>query len=100
MNEATMEKMLAAMTPELVAAFRLAIEIGKWPDGRRLSEAQRETCMQAMLAWELKNLPEHERTGYIDRGDKAEGEVCDTHEYAEHAEHDRAMEESLIKFRH
>ena len=32
--------------------------------------------MQAVIAWELKNLPEEQRSGYIDRGTK-EGEVCE-----------------------
>lgn len=90
MNDATIEKMLAAMTPELLSAFRLAIEIGKWPDGRRLTPEQRETCMQAVIAWELKHLPEEQRTGYIDKGEK-EGDVCDSHS------HD---EESTVKFLH
>ncbi|MEX7542937.1 DUF1315 family protein, partial [Acinetobacter baumannii] len=36
-----------------------------------------ETCMQAVIAWELKNLPEEQRSGYIDRGTKEEGEVCE-----------------------
>lgn len=92
MNDSTIEKMLSAMTPELVAAFRLAIEIGKWPDGRRLTPEQRETCMQAMIAWELKHLPEEQRTGYIDKGEK-EGDVCDSHE----PHHD---EEGTVKFLH
>ncbi|NIU62239.1 MAG: DUF1315 family protein, partial [Pseudomonas stutzeri] len=26
---------------------------------------QKETCMQAVIAWEMKNLPEEERTGYM-----------------------------------
>ena len=26
--------------------------------------------MQAVIAWELKNLPEEQRSGYIDRGTK------------------------------
>ncbi|HEX6592102.1 MAG TPA: DUF1315 family protein [Moraxellaceae bacterium] len=76
MNENTLEKMLAALTPELVEAFRLAIEIGKWPDGRRLTDEQRSTCLQAVIAWEHKHLPEEQRIGYIDKGEK-EGEVCD-----------------------
>ncbi|WP_372750102.1 DUF1315 family protein, partial [Litorivivens sp.] len=29
--------MLKAMTPEIHAALKRAVEIGKWPDGRRLS---------------------------------------------------------------
>ena len=28
--------------------------------------------MQAVIAWELKNLPEEQRSGYIDRGTKEE----------------------------
>lgn len=92
MNDSTIEKMLAVMTPELVSAFRLAIEIGKWPDGRRLSPEQRETCMQAVIAWEMKNLPENQRTGYIDKAEK-EGEVCDSHDHSQDAE-------AAVKFLH
>ncbi len=87
MNEQTVAAMLAALTPEIVAGLRTAIEIGKWPDGRRLTQEQRETCMQAVLAWEIRHLPEHERTGYIDRGTKAEGEVCESHEHSHDEEH-------------
>lgn len=85
MNKTTLEKMLAALTPETVSAFRLAVEIGKWPDGRRLTPEQRETCMQAMIAWEHRHLPEQQRTGYIDKGEK-EGEVCDNPEHHHHEE--------------
>lgn len=85
MNENTLDKMLSALTPELVAAFRLAIEIGKWPDGRRLTEEQRSTCLQAVIAWEHKNLPEEQRIGYIDKGEK-EGEVCDDPSHSHHEE--------------
>lgn len=85
MNENTLEKMLAALTPELVDAFRLAIEIGKWPDGRRLTDEQRSTCLQAVIAWEHKHLPEEQRIGYIDKGEK-EGEVCDDPSHPHHEE--------------
>lgn len=33
--------------------------------------------MQAVYAWEIQHLPETERSGYIDRGTKEEGEQCD-----------------------
>ena len=41
-----------------------------------------------LRALEARHLPEHERTGYIDRGSKDEGEVCgddhgDSHAHAE-----------------
>ncbi|VFT30493.1 Protein of uncharacterised function (DUF1315) [Pseudomonas aeruginosa] len=37
----------------------------KWPDGRKLTQEQKELCLQAVIAWELQNLPEEERTGYM-----------------------------------
>jgi uncharacterized protein YeaC (DUF1315 family) len=71
------EAILAALTPEIVDRLRTAVEIGKWPNGDRLTPDQRATSMQAVLIWEMKNLPENQRTGYIDKG-KKEGEACDT----------------------
>jgi uncharacterized protein YeaC (DUF1315 family) len=85
MNDTSFDQLVATLTPELVATFRRAIETGKWPDGRRLSDEQRATCLQAVIAWEHKHLPGTERTGYIDKGEKKEGEVCDSHDHS-HAE--------------
>lgn len=92
MTDPAVEALLATLTPDIVANLRRAIEIGKWPDGRRLSREQTETCMQAVLLWEMRNLPPTERTGYIDKGSK-EGEVCDSHDHAAEAE-------SRVKFLH
>lgn len=58
-------KVLEALTPEIVEKFKLAIELGKWPDGRRLTPEQLETCMQAVIAFEHKYVDEKERTGYV-----------------------------------
>ncbi|SDR96494.1 hypothetical protein SAMN05216271_0841 [Halopseudomonas sabulinigri] len=57
--------MLRNITPEVYAALKLAVEIGKWSDGRKLTQEQKELCLQAMIAWEQDNLPEEERTGYM-----------------------------------
>lgn len=62
------EQMLNTLTPEIVAKLKTAVEIGKWDNGVALTKEQRVTCMQAVLVWEHKHLPEAERTGYIDRG--------------------------------
>lgn len=72
------EALIAQMDATTCAALKLAIEIGKFPDGRRLTDAQRELCMEAVLTWELRNLPAEQRTGYIDRGSKSDGEQCDS----------------------
>ncbi|RYY79980.1 MAG: DUF1315 family protein [Moraxellaceae bacterium] len=75
------DQIMAALTPEIVQRFKTAIEIGKWPDGRPVTAAQRETCMQAVVAWEHQHLPEEQRTGYIDRGSKKKDESCDSHNH-------------------
>lgn len=91
MSDPAFEQLFATLTPDLVAVFRRSIETGKWSDGRRLSDGQRATCMQAVIAWEHRHLPEAERTGYIDKGDK-DGQTCDD-------PHDPAHEEP-VKFLH
>lgn len=91
MTESSFDKLLSTLTPELVAAFRRAIEIGKWPDGRKVTDEQRATCMQAVIAWEHQHLPETERTGYIDKGEK-DGQTCDDPEHHH--------EEEPVKFLH
>lgn len=53
------------ITPEIYQSLKLAVEIGKWPGGRKLSQEQKELSLQAMIAWEQQNLPEEERTGYM-----------------------------------
>ncbi len=72
----TIDEILKAMTPEVHAGLRRAVEIGKWPDGRVLSDEQRALCMEAVIAYDARFLPEEQRVGYIDRGSKAEGERC------------------------
>ena len=81
------ETILATLTPELVDKFRLAIEIGKWDDGRRLTSEQRETCMQAVMIWEHEHLAPSERTGYIHKPIKNDGTVVGEECDVEHEHH-------------
>ncbi len=60
-------EMIENITPEIYQSLKLAVEIGKWPDGRKLTQEQKELSLQALIAWELANLPEEQRTGYIDQ---------------------------------
>jgi uncharacterized protein YeaC (DUF1315 family) len=50
--------MIENITPDIYQSLKLAVEIGKWSDGRKLT-------LQAIIAWEAKNLPEDQRTGYM-----------------------------------
>lgn len=63
----TWQELLAGMTPEIHQNLKTAVELGKWPNGERLSAEQVELCLQAVIAYDERNLPETERTGYIDR---------------------------------
>lgn len=59
------EETLKVMTPDLYQRFKRAIELGKWSDGRRLSQDQLATCIQSVIAYEMQHLPPQERTGYV-----------------------------------
>lgn len=58
-------EMIKNITSEIYQSLKLAVEIGKWADGNKLTAEQRELSLQAMIAWEIQNLPEEERTGYM-----------------------------------
>ena len=88
------QAILSALTPEIVEKFRMAISLGKWEDGRKLTEEQRQTCIQAVVVWEHEFLAIEERTGYIHRP-KKEAENCDIG----HDHHYPNLEQQPVKFR-
>ena len=57
--------MLNAITPEIYRKFQVAIETGKWANGKALTMEQKQICMQAVIVYEHKNLDENERTGFV-----------------------------------
>ena len=65
-------KLLDSITPEIYQNFRRAVELGKWPDGKILSRAQKEESMQAIIAYDNLHRAQQDRVGYIDKGKKAE----------------------------
>ncbi|MGO1462365.1 MAG: YeaC family protein [Marinobacter sp.] len=73
----TYEELIARLDPNVYQSLRQAIELGKWPDGRKLTPQQREISLEAVIYYESRhNIPEQERVGYLDRGSKA-GTECD-----------------------
>ncbi len=61
------EELLAAITPEIHANLKRAIELGRWENGDRLSPEQVELCLQAVIAYDEIHKSEEERIGYLDR---------------------------------
>ena len=53
------------ITPEIYENLKQAVELGKWPNGEPLSKEQRESCLQAVIAWDIKHKPEEQRVGYV-----------------------------------
>lgn len=49
-----LDAILAAVTPEVYARLRQAVETGKWPDGTPLSEEQKEHAMQTVMLYQAK----------------------------------------------
>ncbi|KAA1171290.1 DUF1315 family protein [Marinobacter salinexigens] len=73
----TYDELIERLDPNVYRSLRQSIELGKWPDGSKLTREQREISLQAVIYYEnLHNVPETDRTGFIDRGEKA-GTACD-----------------------
>ena len=60
-----LDTFLQHMTPAIHQILRTALEIGKWPDGRSLTNQEREASLQAVIVYEHGNLPESERVGFM-----------------------------------
>jgi len=58
-------QMIENINADIYQRLKTAVEIGKWPDGQRLTQEQKELCLQALIAWEAKNLPAEQRIGYM-----------------------------------
>jgi len=61
-----LQQLLSSLTPDIYRNLMRAVELGKWPNGERLSADQRQLCMQAIIAYEHKNLPPEQHSGYIE----------------------------------
>ena len=59
------QQMIKTMTPEIYQNLKTAVELGKWPNGQKLTPEQRQTCLQAVIAYDQLHKPEEERVGFI-----------------------------------
>ena len=46
------KQLVNSITPEVYANLKYSIEIGKWPDGKVMSEEQKALSIQAIIAYE------------------------------------------------
>jgi uncharacterized protein YeaC (DUF1315 family) len=59
------KQLLESVNADTYESLKRSVELGKWPDGKKLSREQRSLCLQAVIAWENNHLPEDQRSGYI-----------------------------------
>jgi uncharacterized protein len=59
------QQLIESITPEIYANLKGAVELGKWPDGSRLTIEQREQSLQAIIAYDARHKAEEDRVGYI-----------------------------------
>ena len=64
------QQLIDSITPEIYQNLKTAVEMGRWPTGAKLTVEQRQTSLQAVIAYEAKHLPAEERTGYIPPAEK------------------------------
>ena len=78
--------------------LKSALELGRWQSGTVLSASQKDLVLQAIIAYEVRHLPEHERTAYIH---KPEHEACDhAHESEPGSKSEsEAFEEKVLQFK-
>ena len=50
----TIEHWIDAITPEAYNRLLFAVETGRWPEGTRLSQQQRDSCMQVVMLYQAK----------------------------------------------
>ena len=50
------EQLINAITPEAYERLLFAVETGKWPEGNVLSQQQRDSCMQAVMLYQSKQI--------------------------------------------
>jgi len=49
-----LEQMLATITPEVYENLKYGVETGKWQNGQKLTEQQRENAIQLVMAYQSK----------------------------------------------
>ncbi|MDU6412631.1 MAG: DUF1315 family protein [Yersiniaceae bacterium] len=49
------DELIAVMTPEIYQRLVQAVELGKWPDGVALTEAQKAHSLQAVMLYQARH---------------------------------------------
>lgn len=68
----TVEDLIRSMTPEIYQNMKSALELSRWPDGRKLDGEQKAICMEALIRYEnMTDMPAEKRIGYMEAACKS-----------------------------
>lgn len=71
----TVDELIKSMTPEIYGNMKAALELSRWPDGRKLESEQKTLCMEALIRYEdLIDMPSQQRIGYMETACKSSKE--------------------------
>jgi uncharacterized protein YeaC (DUF1315 family) len=71
----TVDELIKSMTPEIYGNMKAALELSRWPDGRKLESEQKTLCMEALIRYEdLIDMPSQQRIGYMEAACKSSKE--------------------------
>ena len=63
----SLEELLKNITPDIHRLLKVAVELGRWENGEKLSEEQKALCLQAVIAYDEHFLIPEKRVGFISR---------------------------------
>lgn len=71
----TVDELIKAMTPDMFQNMKGALELSRWPDGRKMDGEQKVLCMEALIRYEeMTDMPSDQRIGYMESACKSSKE--------------------------
>jgi uncharacterized protein YeaC (DUF1315 family) len=77
-SPSSVEELLKNITPDIHRQLKIAVELGRWETGDKLSGEQKALCLQAIIAYDEYYLEPESRVGFV--GNKKTCHVGNTDE--------------------
>ncbi len=63
------DDVLKAMSPAIYERMKSAVETGRWPDGQKLTDAQKENAMELVMVYQAKRLDQTDHFSVNSQGE-------------------------------
>ncbi|WP_194755669.1 YeaC family protein [Aliidiomarina indica] len=63
------DDVLRAVTPDIYERMKEAVETGRWPDGQKLTESQRENAMEIVMVYQARRLNQTDHFSIDSKGE-------------------------------